>query len=153
LSRASTAKARVCLRWTRRLLQRPARVRGTEEARMHYYSTNGQSVPVSFREAALTGLASDGGLFMPAEIPRLPADFWQRCQGMTLSEVAEEVAGAFLAGDIPRPELRAIVREALTFDLPLVELAPGRQVLELFHGPTLAFKDVGARFMARVFAY
>jgi len=89
---------------------------------------------------------------MPAAIPTLPADFWDRCGAMSFVEVAEEVAAAFLEGDIPRSRLREIGGDALTFDAPLVELAPGLHVLELFHGPTLAFKDFGARFMARTVA-
>jgi threonine synthase len=124
----------------------------SDDILLNYYSTNGRSQPASFREAALSGLADDGGLFIPAAIPTLPADFWDRCGAMSFVEVAEEVAAAFLEGDIPRPRLRAIVRDTLTFDAPLVELAPGLHILELFHGPTLAFKDFGARFMARVLA-
>ena len=120
---------------------------------MDYYSTNGRSRPVAFREAALTGLADDGGLFMPASIPDLPAAFWRDCDALTFAEIAEEMAAPFVDGDIPLPALRAIVQDALAFDAPLVELAPGLRILELFHGPTLAFKDFGARFMARVFAY
>jgi threonine synthase len=118
-----------------------------------YFSTNGCSAPVSFREAALRGLADDGGLFMPDVIPQLPASFWERLGTLPFTEIAEELADALLDGEIRRPHLRAIVRDALAFDAPLVELAPGLHVLELFHGPTLAFKDFGARFMARVFAY
>jgi threonine synthase len=117
------------------------------------YSTNGRCASGSFVEAALTGLARDGGLFMPASVPRLPDDFWHRCRATSLVEVAEEVAASFLHGDIDRPALHAIVRDTLTFDIPLVPLAPDLYVLELFHGPTLAFKDVGARFMARVLAH
>jgi threonine synthase len=120
---------------------------------VEYYSTNVRSQRVAFREAALMGLADDGGLFMPATIPELPAAFWRDCGALTFAEVTEEVGAVFLDGDVPRPVLRAIVRDALTFDVPLVELAPGRHILELFHGPTLAFKDFGARFMARVFAH
>jgi threonine synthase len=119
---------------------------------VEYYSTNERSARVSFARAALSGLADDGGLYMPVAIPPLPDAFWRDCAGLSFVEVAEEVAAALLAGDLPRPALHAIVRDALTFDAPLVELAPDLRVLELFHGPTLAFKDVGARFMARVFA-
>jgi threonine synthase len=108
---------------------------------------------VSFAQAALTGLASDGGLFMPASVPRLPDDFWHRCHSLSLVEVAEEVAAAFLGDGVDRTTLRAIVHDTLTFDIPLVALGPDLYVLELFHGPTLAFKDVGARFMARVLAH
>jgi threonine synthase len=120
---------------------------------VEYYSTHGRSRHVSFQEAALSGLADDGGLFMPATIPALPAAFWRDCGALTFAEIAEEMAAPFLDGDIPRPALRATVRDALAFDAPLVELAPGLHILELFHGPTLAFKDFGARFMARIFAH
>jgi threonine synthase len=120
---------------------------------MQYSSTNRRSPPVSFREAALRGLADDGGLFMPAEIPRLPSDFWERCGALSFAEVALAVAEAFLADDIPSPALRAIVEETLAFDAPLVHLSPDLHILELFHGPTLAFKDFGARFMARVVSH
>jgi threonine synthase len=117
-----------------------------------YYSTNGRSQPVSFREAVLQGVADDGDLFMPAAVPRLPEEFWQGCGSMSFVEIAEEVAAPFVGDNIPRPQLRTIVGDALTFDAPLVALAPGLHILELFHGPTLAFKDFGARFMARVLA-
>lgn len=120
---------------------------------MRYYSTNGRSAPVSFREAALQGLAADGGLFLPMEIPRLDPAFFQHSGGMSFAELAEEVAAALLGDEIPRPALREMLRDTLAFDGPLVSLAPGLSVLELFHGPTLAFKDFGARFMARVFSY
>lgn len=120
---------------------------------MRCYSTNGQSAPVSFREAALQGLAGDGGLFLPEAIPTLPADFWRDCGRLSFAEIAEEIAAPFLGDEMPRPALREIVHDTLSFDAPLVELAPGLRVLELFHGPTLAFKDFGARFMARVVSY
>lgn len=120
---------------------------------MRYISTNGQCAPVSFQEAALLGLAGDGGLFLPETIPALPADFWRRCPSLSFAEIAEEVAAPYVVDEIPRAELRSVVREALDFDAPLIELSPDLRVLELFHGPTLAFKDIGARFMARVIAY
>jgi threonine synthase len=120
---------------------------------MRLYSTNGGDKPVTFREAALRGLADDGGLFMPVEIPALPGAFWERCGAMPFAEIAQEMAFALVGDEIPREALRGIVRDAFNFDAPLVELAPDLFILELFHGPTLAFKDFGARFMARTLAY
>ncbi len=120
---------------------------------MRLYSTNGGSAAVTFREAALRGLADDGGLFMPAEIPTLPGAFWERRGAMTFAEIAEEMASALIGDEIPREALGGIVRDAFSFDAPLVELAPDLAILELFHGPTLAFKDFGARFMARTLSY
>lgn len=119
---------------------------------MRYFSVNG-GAPVTFREAALSGLASDGGLYMPESIPALPRDVWDGFAGAPLHEVAFTLARALLAGDIPDNDLRAMVAGALDFPIPLVALDGETRVLELFHGPTLAFKDVGARFMARVFAW
>lgn len=120
---------------------------------MRYISTNGRAQPVSFQEAALSGLANDGGLFLPETIPALPADFWRGCGSLSFAEIAEEIATPFLGDEMPRPALREIVRDTLSFDAPLVAIAPETRILELFHGPTLAFKDFGARFMARVVAY
>ncbi len=120
---------------------------------MLLYSTNGRSAPVSFRDAALRGLADDGGLFMPTEIPTLSREFWQNCGSLGFAEIAEEIAATLLSDEIPRAECDRIVRDAFTFAVPLVELAADLYVLELFHGPTLAFKDFGARFMARTLAY
>jgi threonine synthase len=119
---------------------------------MRYFSVKG-GAPVTFREAALSGLASDGGLYMPEAIPTLPLEAWEGFAGAPLHEVAFTLAHTLLAGDIPDSDLRAIVADALNFPIPLVTLDAETRVLELFHGPTLAFKDVGARFMARVFAW
>lgn len=120
---------------------------------MRCYSTNGMNEVVSFREAAFQGLAKDGGLYMPSEIPTLSEAFWQQCHSMTFTEIAEEIATALLGDEIPPAALRDIVRDAFPFDAPLIKLSPDLYILELFHGPTLAFKDFGARFMARVIAY
>ncbi len=119
---------------------------------MRYFSVNG-GAPVPFREAALSGLASDGGLYMPDSIPCLPPEVWNGFPSASLRDVAFTLAHALLAGDIPDADLRAIVTDALNFPIPLVTLDGETRALELFHGPTLAFKDVGARFMARVFAW
>ena len=119
---------------------------------MRYFSLNG-GAPVPFREAALSGLASDGGLYMPESIPTLPPEVWDGFAGATLHDIAFTLARALLAGDIPDTDLREIVAGALNFPIPLIALDGETRMLELFHGPTLAFKDVGARFMARVFAW
>lgn len=119
---------------------------------MRYVSTNGRARPVAFREAALRGTAEDGGLFLPERIPTLAPEVWEQGGGVPFAETAFAVARAFFAEDFADDELRAIVADAFAFDVPLVALEPSPHVLELFHGPTLAFKDVGARFMARVFA-
>lgn len=119
---------------------------------MRYRSVNG-GASVSLREAALTGLASDGGVYMPTSIPTLPPEVWDGMVTSSLTDVATTITRALLDGDIPDGELHAIVTDALDFSIPLAELDERTRALELFHGPTLAFKDVGARFMARVFAW
>jgi len=117
------------------------------------YSTQNKNHTVSFKEAVLSGLASDGGLYMPVELPQLPADFFVQLRGKSFSEIAYEIAHALLAADIPDEVLRRIIDQAINFDAPLVKLDEETYVLELFHGPTLAFKDFGARFMARLMSY
>ncbi len=115
---------------------------------MHYTSTRDpQKRPVSFREAVLTGLAPDGGLYVPEQIPRLPDD-WKETSA--LPELAQRVLTPWLADELDSEKLAAVTRDALTFPVPLVKLDDGLGVLELFHGPTLSFKDVGARTMARL---
>ena len=113
---------------------------------MMYYSTNGRAPRADLRKAVVKGLAEDRGLYMPERIPRLPKDFLRG----SFVETSCVVADAFFGEDIPADELHRIVAETLSFDCPLVEVEPGIYALELFHGPTLAFKDVGARFMARM---
>ena len=120
---------------------------------MKYYSTNHQAPTASLREAIIKGLAPDKGLYMPESIPVMPASFFENIQEMSLQEIAGEVATALLGEDVPEEELRRIAAEALNFDIPAVEVCKNIWSLELFHGPTLAFKDVGARFMARLLAY
>ncbi|MDR2813178.1 MAG: threonine synthase [Prevotellaceae bacterium] len=117
---------------------------------MKYYSTNKQ-VPLStLKDAVLKGLADDNGLYMPERIPQLGGDFFAALHAKTLQEIASEVAVALFGEDIPAATLRDIVHGALNFDIPLVKVADNRYSLELFHGPTMAFKDVGARFLARM---
>ena len=116
---------------------------------MMYYSTNGRAPLADLRKAVVKGLAEDRGLYMPERIPRLPKDFLRG----SVVETSFGVADAFFGEDIPADELHRIVEETLAFDCPLVKVEPGIYALELFHGPTLAFKDVGARFMARMLGY
>ena len=120
---------------------------------MQYYSTNNIGSRVSLEEAVVKGLASDKGLFMPEEIRRFPADFFEIIRTMSFQEIAYEVSRAFFGDDIDEVSLKAIVEETLNFDTPLVEVEKDIYSLELFHGPTLAFKDVGGRFMSRVLGY
>lgn len=118
---------------------------------MQFYSTNNKSLRVSLQEAVLKGLADDGGLFMPERIPQLPADLFT--QRKSPAELSFAVADALLGEDIPKDKLQRIVSETIDFPIPVVKVKEGVYSLELFHGPTLAFKDVGARFMARMLAY
>lgn len=120
---------------------------------MHFISTNDASQRVSLKEAVLCSLPPDNGLYMPERIPALGADFWDEWRDLTFQQIAWRVAQAFFGDDIPADSLRAIVDEVLTFDAPLVQVAERQYVLELFHGPTLAFKDFGARFMARLMGW
>ena len=120
---------------------------------MMYYSTNGKAPLASLEKAVVKGLAEDRGLYMPERIQRLPDSFFDSIQDMDFHEVACAVADAFFGEDIDRDELHAIVRDTLSFDCPAVRVEDGICALELFHGPTLAFKDVGARFMARLLGH
>jgi threonine synthase len=120
---------------------------------MKYYSTNHNSPDVSLAEAVVKGLAPDRGLYMPERIERLPREFFDNIDKMSFHEIACRVARAFFGEDIPGEDLDAIVCDTLSFPTPVVEVEPGIYSLELFHGPTLAFKDVGARFMARLLQY
>lgn len=120
---------------------------------MRFYSTNHKSDSVPFREAVLSGLAPDGGLWMPERLPRMPETFFQRLPDLSMQEVAFEVSRLFVGDEITDPDLRAIASAAIDFDAPLVRLSGQLYALELFHGPTLAFKDFGARFMAQLVAH
>lgn len=120
---------------------------------MKYYSTNGQAPMADLRKAVVKGLAEDRGLYMPERIPALPRSFFDNIQDMTFQEVAFEVANAFFGEDIPADDLRRIVNDTLSFDCPVKQVEKDIWTLELFHGPTLAFKDVGGRFMARLLQY
>lgn len=120
---------------------------------MEYYSTNGNTPKVTLKEAVVKGLATDRGLFMPERIPSLPTAFFNNIGNLSLQEISFAVANTLFGEDIEPDILKDIVYETLNFDIPLVHVAGNRYSLELFHGPTLAFKDVGARFMARLLGY
>ena len=120
---------------------------------MKYYSTNHQTPDVSLQEAVVKGLAADKGLFMPERINALPTSFFEQMSQMSLQEVAYQVAQAFFGEGIPADKLKQIVYDTMNFNIPLVKVSDNIYSLELFHGPTLAFKDVGARFMARMLGY
>jgi len=120
---------------------------------MKYYSTNKQAPLVNLQEAVTKGLASDKGLYMPEKIKQLPASFFQQMKDMSFQEIAYVVADAFFGEDIEADTLKSIVYDTLSFDTPIVHVKDNIYSLELFHGPTLAFKDVGARFMARMLGY
>ncbi len=120
---------------------------------MKYYSTNHQAPPVNLSEAVIKGLAPDRGLYMPEKIHPLPSCFFDHIEQMTLQEIAFEVAKNYFGEDIDETSLEQIVHDTLSFDIPLVRITPSIFSLELFHGPTAAFKDVGARFMARLLSY
>lgn len=120
---------------------------------MKYYSTNGKAPLATLEEAVVRGLAPDKGLYMPEEIRPLPQEFFDNIDKMSFQEMACQVARAFFGDDIPSDELDKIVCDTLAFETPIVKVEDNIYSLELFHGPTLAFKDVGARFMARLLRY
>ena len=115
-----------------------------------YYSTNHTASRATLRDAVVRGLAEDRGLYMPEVIKQLPASFWDEIADLTFQEVAYRVADAFFGEDVPADDLRRIVYDTLSFDTPVVHVEDNIYALELFHGPTLDFKDVGARFLARL---
>jgi threonine synthase len=120
---------------------------------MQFYSTANKSERVSLSEAVMQGLAPDGGLYMPVEIPRLPEQFFKDISKKSFQEISFEVASLVLKNDLPEAELRKIVDHTVQFDAPLVQLSENISSLELFHGPTLAFKDFGARFLSGLLGY
>lgn len=120
---------------------------------MRYFSTNQASPPASFEEAVKKGLPSDKGLFMPESIQVLPDEFFNTLPGLSLPEIGYHVIKSFVGNEIGDKDLRLLIEDALDFEIPLVQVEEGVFSLELFHGPTLAFKDVGARFMARCLGY
>lgn len=120
---------------------------------MNYYSTNGKAPKATLQEAVVKGLAPDKGLYMPEHIHMLPDSFFKNIGTLSLQEISHEVANAFFGEDIEKETLKEIVYDTMNFEIPLVQVTDSIYSLELFHGPTLAFKDVGARFMARLLGY
>jgi threonine synthase len=120
---------------------------------MLYFSLNNSSPRVDFKEATIRGQAPDKGLYFPENIPRLPPAFIKEIDRYSREEIAYQVIRPYTGDTLPENELRRIARETIDFDFPLVSVTPEIQSLELFHGPTLAFKDVGARFMSRCLGY
>ncbi|WP_138430420.1 threonine synthase [Fodinibius saliphilus] len=118
---------------------------------MRFVSTKGNAKPVLFKQAALNGLAPDGGLYIPGEWPTLSNDFWSNIQGKNLQEIGYSMCRPFIE-ELNEEVVHTIIKDGINFDAPLVALNENSYVLELFHGPTLAFKDFGARFMARTFS-
>ena len=120
---------------------------------MILYSTNNKNLSVSFQEAVFNSMPQDQGLYMPSEIPQLDQDFVANIEEYSLKEIANKIASTLLKDEIPADDLKALVDDAANFDAPVVMLNHQTFVLELFHGPSLAFKDFGARFMSRIMAY
>ncbi len=120
---------------------------------MNYYSTNNQAPIADLHKAVVKGLAEDRGLYMPERINKLPQEFFDNIEKMSFQEIAYTVASAFFGEDVDPDALHDIVYDTLQFDCPVVNVKDNIYTLELFHGPTLAFKDVGARFMARLLQY
>ena len=120
---------------------------------MKYYSTNGKAPIATLEKAVVKGLAEDKGLYMPERIKALPQEFFDNIENCSFQEIAYTVADAFFGEDVPAEDLKKIVYDTLAFDCPCVKVTDTIYSLELFHGPTLAFKDVGARFMARLLQY
>jgi threonine synthase len=120
---------------------------------MKFYSTKDKNRSYSLEEAVLKSLPDDNGLFMPENFPELGEEFFKNISGMSFQDIGSHISRSFLSGDIPDDVLDKIAREAVNFPVPVHSMDENTSVLELFHGPTLAFKDVGARFMARIMAW
>lgn len=120
---------------------------------MKFYSTNNKSILTSLKEAVLQGLAPDNGLYMPDYIPVFPKNFFEQLQEKTFQQIAFDVAEKFTGEEIPPDELKKIIDHTIQFDAPIIEIEENISSLELFHGPTLAFKDFGARFMSQLLGY
>ena len=120
---------------------------------MNLYSTNSPALKTHFLDAAMQGLAGDGGLWMPSALPTLPPAFFDELPALSFADMAVRIMQAYIGDEIPTRDLEPLVRDAFDFDAPLVRVSDRMYALELFHGPTLAFKDFGARFMARVMSY
>jgi threonine synthase len=120
---------------------------------MKYYSLNNKLEKISFQEAVIQGLAPDKGLYFPETITPLSASFFDEIENLSNEEIAYQVIQQFVGNEIPELELKAIIKETLCFDFPVVSVEENIYSLELYHGPTMAFKDVGARFMSRCLGY
>ena len=120
---------------------------------MQYFSLNNNAKAVGFEKAVRSGLAPDRGLYYPQEINPLTDSFWDNFLSMDYNEIALAAIEQFVGNEIPKNELNKIVKDTLTFPFTVVELNENLATLELFHGPTMAFKDVGGRFMARCLGY
>ena len=120
---------------------------------MNYYSLNRKAKDANFKEAVIRGLAPDRGLYFPESITPLPKEFFSEIDNYSNTDIASKTIQQFVEPDIPDPVLLSIIEETLSFDFPVVQFSDHISTLELFHGPTMAFKDVGARFMARCLGY
>ena len=120
---------------------------------MKYYSLNNKNNKVTFQEALRNGLAPDNGLYFPESVTPLPAAFFESVENLSHEEIALEAISQFIGEEIPKMELQQIIKETLSFDFPLIPIEENIFSLELYHGPTMAFKDVGARFMSRCLHY
>ncbi len=120
---------------------------------MQLYSTNNKQNIASLSKAVMKGLPDDNGLFMPVEIPKLPASFFENLESYSFQEIAFEVCKTLFQGCIPEADLQGLIQKAVNFPAPVVSLDEETHILELFHGPSLAFKDFGARFMAQLMSY
>ncbi|MBW8200867.1 threonine synthase [Flagellimonas abyssi] len=120
---------------------------------MKFYSLNNQNIQATFKEAVIAGIAPDKGLYFPESIIPLPADFFENIEKLSNHEIAFQAIHQFVSEDIPDEALKDIIANTLDFDFPVVEIEENVATLELFHGPTMAFKDVGARFMANCLGY
>lgn len=120
---------------------------------MNYYSLNNKTKKVTFQQAVIQGLAPDKGLYFPESLTKLSDDFFENIENLSNEEIAFEAIKQFVGTEIPETELKQIISETLSFDFPLVKVEENVFSLELFHGPTMAFKDVGARFMSRCLSY
>ena len=120
---------------------------------MNYYSTNNSSIKFSFESAVMMGLANDGGLFMPEVIPQLKFSFLNELKNLSFQEIGFEISKLFIENEFTNNTLQNIIEKSINFPAPLIKVNNTISVLELFHGPTLAFKDFGARFLANLISY
>jgi threonine synthase len=120
---------------------------------MQFYSLNNRSTRVNFKEAVIRGIAPDKGLYFPAEIQPIAREFFDQIHEYSNNELAHAMIEQFVGNEIPEAALKTIIKDTLNFDFPLVKIEKDVFSLELFHGPTMAFKDVGGRFMARCLSY